>query len=186
MTKQGANVYRTLGASNHTDSARAILDLYCTHPRAVEALLKLERFGNKVWEPCDGLGHISNTLKASGYDVRCSDILTRGRDIERLDFLTNKERWDGDIISNPPYSDALPIILKAIEAISEGHKVAMWLRILFLEGKARQKFYREYPPKRVWISSTRIPCSKNGQHFGASAQGYAWFIWEKGIKETQS
>lgn len=48
------------------------------------------------------------------------------------------------------------------------------------DGK-RKRFFEQYPPVRIWISSRRIPCGMNGE-FGASAQGYAWFVWEKGYK----
>lgn len=186
MTKLHTNVYSTLGASNHANTERAELDLYCTHPKAVEELLKLEHFSKQVWEPCDGLGHISDVLAANGYNVRRSDIVTRGRDIEQLDFLSYDGRWNYDVVTNPPYSCALPIIRKALEVVADGCKVAMWLRILFLEGKARKEFFGKYPPHRIWISSSRIPCSKNGESFGASAQGYAWYIWEKGYKGETS
>lgn len=160
MTKRGANVYSTLGASNHAQGERAEFDLYCTHPNAVTELLKLESFQNEIWEPCDGLGHISDTLIANGYNVRRSDIVTRGRDIEQLDILQCNEPWNGDICTNPPYSHALPIIRKCLDLVGEGCKVAMWLRILFLESKARKELFREYPPKRVWISSSRLSAAR--------------------------
>ena len=180
--KKSANVYSTLGASNHAQGERAEYDLYCTHPTAVTELLKFEKFSQNIWEPCDGLGHISDTLTANGYNVRRSDIVTRGRGIEQIDILNCNEKWDGDIVTNPPYSHALPIIRKCMELVSDGCKVAMWLRILFLESKARKELFREYPPKRVWISSSRIPCSDRDGNFRGSAQGYAWFVWEKGYK----
>lgn len=183
MAKKSANVYSTLGASNHATGERAQYDLYCTHPKAVEELLKLEQFYPQIWEPCDGLGHISDTLAENGYDVRRSDITTRNRDIEQLDFLLyNGKEWQGDIITNPPYSCATDMVRKALSVVADGCKVAMWLRILFLESKHRQELFREFPPKQIWVSSTRIPCSDRDGNFRGSAQGYAWYIWEKGYK----
>lgn len=173
------NVYSTLGASNHASAPRQSQDLYCTHPDAVHELLKLETFSHDIWEPCDGLGHISDTLTQYGFKVRRSDLYTRGRDIEQLDFHTNNETWQGAIITNPPYSSASAFVRKAIDTVADGCKVAMWLRILYLESMERKRLFETYPPKRVWISSRRIPCGKEGK-FGASAQGYAWYIWEKG------
>jgi len=172
MAKKSANVYSTLGASNHAAGERAQYDLYCTHPKAVEELLKLEKFSNCIWEPCDGLGHISNALSQKGYDVRRSDIITRNRDIEQLDFLLyNGKEWLGDIITNPPYSCATDMVRKALSVVADGCKVAMWLRILFLESKHRQELFREFPPKRIWVSSSRIPCSDREGNFRGSAQG---------------
>lgn len=183
MSKKSANVYSTLGASNHATGERAQFDLYCTSPKAVEELLKLEQFSPQIWEPCDGLGHISDTLAENGYDVHRSDIITRNRDIEQLDFLAyNGAEWQGDIITNPPYSCATDMVRKALAVVADGHKVAMWLRILFLESKHRQELFREFPPKRIWVSSARIPCSDREGNFRGSAQGYAWYIWEKGYK----
>lgn len=182
MAKQSANVFSTLGASNHSQKTRAELDLYCTHPKAVEELLKLEQFSSQIWEPCDGLGHISDTLAANGFNVRRSDLITRGRDIEQCDFLLyDGELWNGDIVTNPPYSCATAIVRKALSSVADGGKVAMWLRILFLESKHRQELFKELPPKRIWVSSSRIPCGQDG-NFKPSAQGYAWYIWEKGYK----
>lgn len=166
MAKKSANVYSTLGASNHATGERAQYDLYCTHPKAVEELLKLEKFSNCIWEPCDGLGHISDTLINRGYYVRRSDIITRNRGIEQLDFLAyDSEQWQGDIITNPPYSCATDIVRKALSVVADGCKVAMWLRILFLESKHRQELFREFPPKRIWVSSSRIPCSDRDGNF---------------------
>ena len=39
-----AAVFKTLGASNHTDADRQREDYYATEPKATEWLLKLERF----------------------------------------------------------------------------------------------------------------------------------------------
>ncbi len=181
MAKKSANVYSTLGASNHAKGERAQFDLYCTHPKAVEELLKLENLPKRIWEPCDGLGHISDTLIANGYEVNRSDIVSRGRSIEELDFLKyDGEIWNGAIVTNPPYSCATDMVRKALSVVSNGCKVAMWLRILFLESKRRQQLFRELPPKRIWISSSRIECGKNGEFGNGSPQGYAWYVWEKG------
>ena len=113
--------------------------------------------------------------------MRRSDLYTRGRDIEQLDFLTDDEVWDGDIITNPPYSCATGMVRKALSVVAEGRKVVMWLRILYLESAERKRLFEEFPPVRVWISSRRIPCGKDGK-FGASAQGYAWYVWKKGYE----
>ncbi len=181
QSKKRVNVYSTLGASNHSGHKRAEHDLYCTHPEAVRALLKIENFGKRIWEPFAGLRHISCVLIEQGYDVRESDLLARGQSIEQLDFMTQEERWDGDIITNVPYKGATEFVRKCLDTVADGRKVAVWLRILYLESAERKRFFEQYPPLRVWISSRRIPCGMNGE-FGTSAQGYAWYIWEKGYK----
>ena len=58
----------------------------------------------------------------------------------------------------------------------------MFLRTLFLEGKARRKLFDAQPPRRVYVASSRIVCAKNGdfERYTAAAQSFSWFVWEKG------
>lgn len=72
------SVYKIIGASNHSNKNRADDDYYATDPKAVEELLKREKFSHYVWEPACGGGHISKVLEAHGYDVLSSDIVDRG------------------------------------------------------------------------------------------------------------
>lgn len=181
------SIYITLGASNHTDKNRQNEDFYATDPIAAELLLKVEVFGNNIWECACGQKHLSNVFESHGYNVRSSDIVDRcGNEV--YDFLSpeNKE-WNGDIITNPPYKLAKEFIEKSIEIIPEGKKVAMFLKIQFLEGKERKKMFQKYPPKVIYVSSSRILCAKNAEFEamkagGGSAVAYAWYVWEKGYK----
>lgn len=96
------------------------------------------------------------------------------------------QQWDGDIITNPPYKYALDFIYKALQIIPDGHKVAMFLKVQFLEGKERKHLFKNFPPKVVYISSSRILCAKNAdfkrmRENGGSAVAYAWFVWGKRI-----
>ena len=180
-----AAVFKTLGASNHTDHDRQHEDYYATEPAATEWLCKLETFhGKRILEPSCGEGHISKVLLAHGYDVVSRDLVDRGYG-EVADFLSiDNLAWDGDIVTNPPYRFAREFVEKALQIIPEGNKVAMFLRLTFLEGKARRHLFRVTPPKRIWVSSSRLMCAMNGD-FGAlsgSATAYAWFVWEKGYK----
>ena len=58
------------------------------------------------------------------------------------------------------------------------------MELTFLEGKARKKLFASAPPKRIYVSSSRLKCAKNGkfEETGSSAAAYAWFVWEKGYK----
>lgn len=60
----------------------------------------------------------------------------------------------------------------------------MLLKTTFLEGKNRKAFFKENPPKIIYVSSSRINCAKNGdfEKYKSSAISYSWFIWEKGFK----
>ena len=158
-------------------------DYYATEPRATELLLELEEFNHHIWEPACGEGHISKVLEAHGYDVFSSDLIHRGYGTPYFDFLDWKH-MDGDddfdIITNPPYKYAREFVEKALEVVGEGHKVAMFLKLTFLEGKARRNLFRENPPLRVYVASARLQCGKNGVFEGSSMAAYAWFIWQKG------
>lgn len=179
-------VFVTLGASNHTVNPRAEYDYYATDPRAVELLLETETFSDKIWECACGEGHISKVLEQNGYEVLSTDLIDRGYGTGGVDFLTSDCIFDGDIITNPPYKYAIEFVKHALNSISEGHKVAMLLRLSFLEGKSRRVLFNQYPPKKVYVSSNRILCAKNGdfENSDSSAIAYAWFIWEKGFRGT--
>lgn len=60
----------------------------------------------------------------------------------------------------------------------------MFLKLQFLEGKQRKELFKKYPPKVVYVSSSRLICAKNGDfsEYKSSAVAYAWFVWEKGFK----
>lgn len=70
-----------------------------------------------------------------------------------------------------------------MEIIDDGHKVAMFLKLQFLEGKARRELFRKWPPKTVYVSSSRLHCAMNGdfeKYAKSNAIAYAWFVWVKG------
>lgn len=193
-------IYVTIGASNHTKEERELNDYYATHPKAVEMLLNLEKFNTNILEPCCGEGHISNVLKTNGYNVTSYDLIDRGYGIGGVNFLEYNEKFNGDIITNPPYSLAQEFVEHALDIVDDGCKVAMFLKLTFLEGKNRKSLFENYPPKKVYVSSSRIPCGKNGDFYERNNDGsikldkfgnpkeissavcYAWFVWEKGYK----
>lgn len=181
------SVFKALGASNHSEHERQQEDFYATHPIAAEWLLKLEHFNQNIWEPACGEKHLSRVFEDAGYNVRSSDLIDRCGN-ETLDFLSDDVvTWNGDIITNPPYKFAVEFINKALSIIPNGNKVAMFLKVQFLEGKSRKELFEKSPPHVVYISSSRILCAKNAEfermkQGGGSAVAYAWFLWEKGYK----
>lgn len=131
-------------------------------------------------------GHLSKILEKNGYEVISTDLVYRGYgDEESMDFLKETfEDFNGDIITNPPYKYALEFVERAIETVKQGNKVAMFLKLQFLEGQKRKQFFLENPPKTVYVSSSRLVCAMNGEFekYPSSAVAYAWFVWEKGFK----
>jgi surface antigen len=184
LMKNKMPTFATLASSNHAVNEREANDFYATEPRATELLLEHETFSKNIWECANGKSHISNVLENHGYHVYKTDIVDRGDNDKTVDFLKTDCVFDGDIVTNPPYKCALQFCQKAIESVNVGNKVAMFVKLLFLEGKARKKFFIENPPKTVYVSSSRLNCVRNGDFdlYPSSAVAYAWFVWEKGFK----
>lgn len=156
-------------------------DYYATEPKATELLLDLETFNHVIWEPACGEGHISKVLEEHGYEVLSTDLIDRGYGLGCVNFL-EAEAGEGnfDIITNPPYKYAKEFVEKALEIVPVGNKVAMFLKLTFLEGKGRRELFRNNPPLRVYVASARLQCGKNGVFEGSSMAAYAWFIWQNG------
>ena len=177
-------------AGGNPTNERVEYDFYVTNPKAVEMLLEKYQFNeNGNWlECCVGQGHISKVIENKfNCNVDGIDIIDRGYPNTIVaDYLT----WETDkkydnIISNPPYSLGKEFVEKSIELLNDNGKLAMFLKVQFLEGKARKQLFEIYPPKTVYVSSSRLLCAKNGEFEqmiagGGSAVAYAWFVWEKG------
>ena len=181
-------VYATLGASNHSNKERDLFDYYATPPSAVEELLKRETFSENIIEPSCGELNISKVLEAHGHQVKNFDILDRLKDgsIIEQDFLLENHYYpQSDIITNPPYEKATEFVYHSLNSIDEGQKVAMLLKLTFLETKKRKALFLKYPAKKIYVFSYRIECLKNNiqqNKVGSSAVCYAWYIWEKGYQ----
>ena len=160
-------------------------DFYATEPKAVELLLEKESFTDTVWEPAVGQGHIANVLKANNHDVICHDLVDRGYPdtLEQSIFdYTNVNTID--VITNPPYKIAREFIQHIIEHSANGVRIAMFLKLTFLESQSRRDFFGKYPPKTIYVSSGRLNCARSGEFekYKSSAVAYAWFVWEVGYK----
>lgn len=155
-------------------------DYYATDPRAVEMLLENEQFKENIWEPACGEGHISKVLTRYGYQTLSTDLIDRGYGTGGIDFLKASKSWGGDIVTNPPYKFAREFVEKALHLVEDGCKVAMFLKLTFLEGQGRRDLFRNSPPKAVYVSSARLECGKNGEFTGSSAVAYCWIVWQKG------
>lgn len=176
------------GDSSHAIEKRQQHDYYATEPKAVEELLKVEKFNHFILEPACGGGHISEVLKSHGYDVLSTDLLDYGYENQSYvcDFfdLQKPLLHKRDIITNPPYKIAKEFVEHALEIVDDGNKVAMFLKLTFLEGAKRGNLLDNNPPKYIYPARKRLKCAKNGEFekYPSSAIAYGWFIWEKGFK----
>ncbi len=88
-TGNRSSIFKTLGASNHTDKEREIDDYYATDPTAIDKLLTVETPNKRIWECACGEGHLSERLKSHGFEVYSTDVKERGYTLDGLqDFLT--------------------------------------------------------------------------------------------------
>lgn len=192
-TGNAKSIFVRNGASNHSEEERQQHDYYATEPKAVEILLQEETFCPYVWECACGEGHMAEVLKAHGYKVRASDLYDRGYEgTEIIDFLKVKKDdikndFSRDIITNPPYKYAKEFVEHALDISMDSTKIAMFLKLTFLESQSRKILFQKTPPKIVYVSSSRLQCAKNGdfEKYGkgvGTAVAYAWFVWEKGFK----
>lgn len=178
------SVMATLNASSHSIGERASEDYYATPPVALHKLFKVEDFHQAIWEPACGGGHLSEAMAEYGKDVMSTDLVDRGYGTGGVDFLEGNDPWSGDIITNPPFSLSTEFAIKAVEKLETGRKLALLLRIPFLESIKRQELFKKYPPKMVYVFIRNIRCAKNGDFENATgnASTYAWFVWEKGYE----
>lgn len=176
------STFVTLGASSHSEHKRETHDYYATDPKAAELLLNVVPELADIWECACGAGHLSEVFKAAGKLNHSTDLIDRGYGQSGIDFLKQDQIYYGDIVTNPPYKYAKEFVEKALEIAFSGRKVCMFLKITFLEGKSRKELFKKYPPRTIYVSSSRLKCALNGDFdkTGSSAACYAWFVWEKG------
>lgn len=180
------SLFRTLGASNHTDKERETNDFYATDPKAIDCLKEKIELPKVILEPSCGAGHLSKRLEELGHKVYSYDKIDRGYgEVQDYFFMERLPEDCECIITNPPYKYATEFVQHSLELLPEGGLCCMFLKTMFLEGKTRwEKIYRNYPPLKVLQFVRRVTCAMNGDFakYHSSAVAYAWFVWRKGFK----
>ena len=183
------SVFKTLGASNHTDKNRESNDFYATSPEAIDALKKKVDLPYTILEPACGTGCLSERLKELGHNVLSYDLVDRGYgEVQNFFEMLSIPDDCKCILTNPPYKYATEFVLHALELVPVGGLVCMFLKTTFLEGKQRyNRLFKITPHIKVLQFSERILCAKNAEFdymraHGGSAVSYAWYIWRKGYK----
>ena len=185
------NLNGTNLAGTSTTRERVSNDYYATPYESTNALLNNVKFYGNFLEPCVGGGHIAEVIKKyyPNEPIYCMDLVDRGYpntlvdDFLTYDFLDQK--FD-NIITNPPYSLAQEFLEKSMKITNNGGKVAMFLKIQFLEGVKRLEMFKKYPPKYIYVFTKRQNPWRNGNPLDekgkpwSSTMCFAWFVWEKG------
>jgi hypothetical protein len=165
-------------SSVQTDAEnREANDFYPTHPGATKALLSVEPFEGPIWEPACGEGDITRVLEEAGHTVISTDLVDRGFGEARRDFLMEWQPQAPNIITNPPFKLASEFVEKSLSLTTS--KVAMFLRLAFLEGVERGGIFPSQPLARVWVMSRRVPMWRGEvRNEIGSLMAMAWFVWD--------
>lgn len=158
-------------------------DEYFTPEYAIYPIIKYLKPNSIIWCPFDKEeSKFVEVFRKESFKVIHGHIET-GQDF----FKVNVPECDY-IISNPPYSLAKEFVEKGIEILSDDGKMAMFLKIQFLEGEKRIEMFKKYPPRYIYVFSKRMATWNNGERLDpngkkwATTMCHAWFIWEKGFK----
>ncbi|EOU1989903.1 class I SAM-dependent methyltransferase [Clostridium perfringens] len=170
---------------------REINDFYATPPNTTKSLLDvLDVEPKTILEPSAGMGHIVEVLKEyyPNAKIEATDLIDRGYCKGNVDYLTKvyDKKYDL-IITNPPFKYAKEFVQKSLELTND--KVAMLLKIQFLESKSRKEFLKHSHLKYVYVFSERQNTLKNGEEINpltgkkwSSVFLLAWFVFEKGYE----
>ena len=163
-----------------TSPGRNEHDFYPTPPSATEALLSVERFHGDIWECACGDGAMSRVLETYGHKVKSTDLIDRGYGQAPVDFLSVPVKGSvANVVTNPPYSLAEEFVRKALHVSTA--KVAMLLKLTFLESERRHRMFESTPLTRVYVFSRRLTLMRNGAAPRSGGMiAFAWFVWEHG------
>jgi hypothetical protein len=155
---------------------RAHLDFYPTPEWATEALFNVEKFEGTVLEPACGNGAMVKVIE------RYNTVI--GKDvIYGNDFLEESQTFD-NVITNPPFKLASQFVYKGKQVARM--KLALFLKLCFLEGVGRQSMFKEanFPLARVHVFSKRVTFHPEGieDRKRSGTMAFAWFIWDQSHK----
>lgn len=206
--------------SNARDSH--ISDYYVTPISDIELFLKkfneavpLDWTKLKIIDCCAGgneeikdtFGHVTEAFHPMSYstaihnvfgecnmdniDIREDSLAETKGDYLEIDIKSSKPDI---IITNPPFSNAVSVIEKAIDDVSDSGYVIMLLRLNFFGSKERERFFAKYMPECAFVHHKRISFTdkkdKDGwvvfDQNGAPKKGstdsieYMHAVWHKG------
>lgn len=168
----------------YTTGERQKDDFYATPHACTEALLAVERFPLKVWEPACGDGAISVVLERHGHDVVSTDLVNRGFGTARRDFLFETRLAAPAVVTNPPFKLGDDFARHALALGVE--KMAIFHRLAWLEGRARyDALWSKHPPIRIWQFCGRHTLWRGDDADKKDKGGtiaFAWFVWERGYQ----
>lgn len=192
-------VNHAIGTKSATREERGN-NLYETPPEGMAVILGHESFLPLVLEPFCGRGAISGVLEARGHEVMLSDLVDYGTadrhgQVQAVrDFLTlthgDVAAWaegrDFDLISNPPYGEAMNACIRHALTEIRPRKMALLLNLNSLCGYLdddRNFYLDQHPPARAIINARRLPMMHRDGWEGKKASSQMdtmWLVWERG------
>lgn len=169
-------------AGGNPERGRVENDFYATPISATEALMKVENFNGKIWEPACGDGKMSKVLEKYNKTIS-SDLYDRGYGTPNIDFLKIKDKNYDNIVTNPPFEFFQEFAETALNIVK--YKVALFGKLQALEGQKRATFLEISPLKTVYVFKKRVNPLRNGSEVDengkkwASTMAFAWYIWDK-------
>ncbi len=166
-------------------------DFYATTPNAAQSLFDIEKFTGPIWEPACGDGAISKVMEKNGYQTVNTDLVNRGYGETGQDFLMQWQPRAPNIVTNPPFKMATAFVMKALELAKKfpgdpaGRKVAMLLKVPYLEGVERAAVFDDAGFARLHVFRRRVSFLRGGtEAVTMNGKGgmiaYGWFVWEIG------
>ena len=154
-------------SSTNRGSIREVSDYYVTPIRdIVKFLSSWEDFSllesPSILDPCaggDSLNEMSYPIALNGFGLNYDtiDIREDSKALQIGDYLhiDCSNKYDL-IITNPPFSLAQEIAIKAINEVKPNGFVVLLLRLNFFGSQKRFGFWQNYPPYGIFVHSRRM------------------------------
>ena len=132
--------------------------------KAVITLLnKTSFFDNceNILEPCAynrSVVKIINEFYSGSKNITEIDIVNnKSSNVTIVDFLSwqTNEKYDG-VITSPPYNLTEKYVEKCFSVLKNNGVIAMFIKMQFLEGNEREMFFKNYPPKYIYIFGDKV------------------------------
>lgn len=162
------------------------VDLYNTPIEALEGIQgEYQAFNNwdTYYDPCSGLGKISEYLKNLGKKVYTSDIVDYGHqdnieDFLKIEFIPEDVEC---IVFNPPFLLTKEFVDHAVQLCNKSkncNSILMFNRLNTLESKYRASKFKsnEWPLIYCYVFGYRVSCTEGVEEKPtANSTAYAWF-----------
>lgn len=161
-------------------------ELYSTPTKALESFYEqfpevIDKY-NVFYDPCDGMGQISDYLESLGKKVYRQDIVDYRSRLDVQGNFLETESIPEDVqcvVMNPPFTMTGQFVDKALELCPN---VLMFNRLTTIESinRAKKLKNKQWNMKSMYQFGFRVSCPK-GVDFepSANAVAYSWFEFDK-------